>query len=56
MTRRSLWLLLALVFGAGVPFWAFGVSSLPVAAALLVSVAGLAGAVWAVRRSQGPRD
>ena len=52
MTRRSLWLLLALVLGAGVPFWAFGLSGLDVLPAVLVSLVGLVAAAWAVRRSQ----
>lgn len=55
MTRRSLWLLLALVLGFGAPFYAFGLSGLDVLPALLVSLVGLVGAAWAVRRSQGDR-
>jgi hypothetical protein len=56
MIARSLWLLLALVLGFGAPFWAFGLSGLDVVPAVLVSLVGLAGAAWAVRRSQAPRE
>jgi hypothetical protein len=47
---RFPWIFLAVLLGAGVPFWAFGVSSLPFVPALLISIAGLAAAGWAVRR------
>ena len=40
---------LAVLLGAGVPFWAFGVSALPFVPALLLSVAALVAAGWAVR-------
>lgn len=55
MIRRSLWLLLALVLGAGVPFYVFGVSGFDVLPALLASAAALIAAAWAVRQSQ-PRE
>ena len=56
MIVRSLWLLLALVLGFGVPFWAFGLSGLDLLPALLLSVIGLVGAAWAVRRSRADRE
>ena len=56
MIVRSLWLLLALVLGFAVPFWAFGLSGLDLLPALLVSVVGLVGAAWAVRRSRADRE
>lgn len=56
MIRRSLWLLLALLLGFGVPFYAFGLSGLDLLPAVLVSLVGLVGAAWTVRQSQGSRD
>ena len=48
---RFPWLLIAVLLAAGVPFWAFGVSSLPFLPALLLSLAALVAAGWAVRQS-----
>lgn len=72
MLRRSLWLLLALVLGFGVPFFAIGIqtgtcsemndfvecSMAPAIgwpAAILLSIAGLVAAAWAVRQSRPSR-
>ncbi len=52
MITRSLWLLLALVLGAGVPFVAFTYLEWPVA--LLASIAGVVAAFLVVRRSARP--
>ena len=52
---RSLWLLLSLVLAAGVPFYAFGVSGLPIVPAILLSLVGLVAAAWAVRQSSPSR-
>lgn len=53
MMARSLWLLLSLVLGAGVPFYAFALSGLSLVPAILLSLIGLLAAAWAVRQS-GP--
>ena len=57
MTSRSLWLLLALVFGFGVPFVAVGVLQPYVGwpAAIITALVGLGGAAWAVRQSGARR-
>lgn len=50
---RFPWILVAVLLGAGVPFWAFGVSGWPFMPSLLLSLAALIAAAWAVR--QGAR-
>jgi len=48
---RVLWLLLAVLLGAGVPFYVFGVAGIDFLPALLASIAALIAAGWAVRQS-----
>ena len=48
---RFPWLLLAVLLGAGVPFYVFGVADIGFVPALLTSLAALLAAGWAVRQS-----
>ena len=48
---RTLWLVIAFLLAVGIPFYAFGLSTLDFVPALLVSLIALVLAAFAVRQS-----